>query len=170
MNDMNPMEALRWDNERSVSTPEEHKPLVYHSLKSILEEESEPEVMVVDQLLAESSFSILSGKPKAGKTTFTKELAKSLGVTDRVHSPTFILKREYGMPHHKIKRIIHIDAYRFTHPKEAKVLQLEKDLKDENAVIIVEWPDKMNYLKSDLKINFKVIDDETREVTIEYEE
>lgn len=112
---------------------------------------------------------LLEGDLGAGKTTFTKELAKSLGVTDKVHSPTFILKKEYETPHHKIKRIVHIDAYRFTNPKEAKVLRLEEDLKDESTVVVVEWPDKMNYLKSDIKIIFNVVDDDTREVTIEYE-
>lgn len=113
---------------------------------------------------------LLEGDLGAGKTAFTKELAKHLGVTNKVQSPTFILKREYEVTHHKIKRIVHVDAYRFTHPREARVLKLENDLKDSSSLVVVEWPSKMNTLKSDIKIIFKVIDDNTREVSIEYEE
>ncbi len=112
---------------------------------------------------------LLEGDLGAGKTTFTKALAFTLGIEkDKVHSPTFILKKEYDAEHMVFKKLIHVDAYRFTHPTEAKVLRLEEDLKNPESVVVVEWPSKMSYLKSDVELEFTVVDDDTREVTITY--
>ncbi len=114
---------------------------------------------------------LLEGDLGAGKTTFTKELASQLGINkEEVHSPTFILKKEYDATHPSFAKLVHIDAYRFIHPKEAKVLRLEQDLEDPRTIVAIEWPSKMNYLKSDVEMAFNVIDDETREVTITYQE
>jgi tRNA threonylcarbamoyladenosine biosynthesis protein TsaE len=134
--------------------------------------------------LAEKVKSILSGKGKtqaavillrgdlgAGKTTFTKYLAQSLGMErDDVHSPTFILKKEYATPHPTFDKLIHIDAYRFNSPEEAKVLRLEDDLARPGTLMVVEWPDKMTYLKPDMVMMFGVEDEKTRNITLEYEE
>jgi tRNA threonylcarbamoyladenosine biosynthesis protein TsaE len=114
---------------------------------------------------------LLEGDLGAGKTTFTKALATHLGIPgDAVHSPTFILKKEYAGAHPIWKRLIHIDAYRFTHPDEAKVLRLEEDLKDPHALIVVEWPSRMTYMKADMTVAFEVHDERTRGVTLTYEE
>ncbi len=114
---------------------------------------------------------LLEGDLGAGKTTFTKELGQALGIErEEVHSPTFILKKEYGTPHSRWKRLIHVDAYRFTHPEESKVLRLEEDLLDKNTLVVVEWPTRMNYLRPDLEIAFHVEDENTREITVSYED
>lgn len=113
---------------------------------------------------------LLDGDLGAGKTTFTKELAGTLGIEkEEVHSPTFILKKEYGTSHARFKKLVHIDAYRFTHPEEAKVLRLEEDLRDKNTLVVVEWPSKMTYIKPDMEILFQTEDEDTRGITIQYE-
>ena len=107
----------------------------------------------------------------AGKTTFTKILAEELGIEkESVHSPTFILKKEYASTHARFKRLVHVDAYRFTHPDEAKVLRLEEDLSDPEALVVVEWPSRMTYLKADIEIEFTVEDEHVRDITLMYEE
>jgi tRNA threonylcarbamoyladenosine biosynthesis protein TsaE len=113
---------------------------------------------------------LLEGDLGAGKTTFTKELAEVLGIEKGdVNSPTFILKKEYPAKHIHFKKLVHVDAYRFTHPNEAKVLRLSDDLKDPQTVVVVEWPSKMNYMKSDVEILFNVADEHTRDVMLSYE-
>lgn len=111
----------------------------------------------------------LEGDLGAGKTTFTKEIASVLGIEkEGVHSPTFILKKEYKGSHPFFKKLIHIDAYRFESKDEDKVLKLEDDLNEHDSLIVVEWPSKMGYKKSDMTIYLTVIDDDTREMTINY--
>jgi tRNA threonylcarbamoyladenosine biosynthesis protein TsaE len=112
---------------------------------------------------------LLEGDLGAGKTTFTQMVAEVLGVKDSVHSPTFILKKEYRTPHTLFRKLVHIDAYRFTHPKEAKVLRLEEDLSDPQALVIVEWPSKMSYLEADLIMTLEVTDEHSRKITLAYE-
>ena len=113
---------------------------------------------------------LLEGDLGAGKTTFTKELASVLGIEkENVTSPTFTLKKEHKAKHQIFKKLVHIDAYRFTHPNESKVLRLEDDLKDPETVVVIEWPSKMKYLKSDVELNFRITDDKTRDVMLSYE-
>lgn len=112
----------------------------------------------------------LEGDLGAGKTTFTKVLAEKLGINgEDVHSPTFILKKTYDTSHPLFTKLVHVDAYRFTHPNESEALRLEEDMKDPHTLVVVEWPSKMNYMRSDLELEFKVIDEDTREVTIRHD-
>ncbi len=114
---------------------------------------------------------LLEGDLGAGKTTFTKVLAEVLGIEkEDVHSPTFILKKQYRANHPLFNKLVHVDAYRFTHPSEGKALKLEEDLSDPETIIAIEWPSKMDALASDIEIAFTVADDETREVTLSYEQ
>lgn len=109
----------------------------------------------------------LEGDLGAGKTTFTKELAHVLGVQkEDVHSPTFILKKEYKTQHDVFQKLIHIDAYRFETPIEANALRLEHDLSNPNSLIVIEWPSKMNHQNPDMLIKLTVIDDEIREMEV----
>lgn len=112
----------------------------------------------------------LEGDLGAGKTTFTKFLAEALGVgKDDVHSPTFILKKEYKGTHVYFKKLIHIDAYRFESPEEVEVLKLSRDLEDQNTLIVIEWPSKMaGSINEDMTVSFSVIDDDTRELMINF--
>ena len=52
---------------------------------------------------------LLNGDLGAGKTTFTKHLAKSLGVKDEVTSPSFTILKQYNSKKFKIN---HFDLYR----------------------------------------------------------
>jgi tRNA threonylcarbamoyladenosine biosynthesis protein TsaE len=58
--------------------------------------------------LAENDVLTLEGDLGAGKTTFTKGLAKGLGITRNVNSPTFTIIKEYQgrLP------LYHMDVYR----------------------------------------------------------
>ena len=49
------------------------------------------------------------------------------------------------------------------------MLKLDKDTEDENSLIVIEWPSKLGgFIDEDMSVSFSVIDDDTREVTINY--
>lgn len=79
---------------------------------------------------------ILSGDLGAGKTFFTRALARALGVPSRepVTSPTFTLVHEYEA---RIP-LTHADLYRVGDEDELLHLGL-RDRRGEGAVLMVEW-------------------------------
>lgn len=82
----------------------------------------------------------LIGQLGAGKTTLVKALVAALGSEARVKSPTFAIMNEYPIEGHgAIKKVQHLDLYRFEDPVELEALAMEDWPK--NAVTFVEWPD-----------------------------
>jgi tRNA threonylcarbamoyladenosine biosynthesis protein TsaE len=78
----------------------------------------------------------LTGDLGAGKTRLVKGLARGLGATDRVHSPTFALINEYGsgrMP------LIHLDLYRLETPEAVDHAGLLDYLLAPPGLTVVEW-------------------------------
>ena len=91
-----------------------------------------------------SSFVItMSGELGAGKTTLTQELAKLLGVKEKLISPTFVIMKKYKTSHNKFKNLIHIDAYRLNHSQELFSLGWQELVNDKDNLIIVEWPERV---------------------------
>lgn len=86
----------------------------------------------------------LSGDLGAGKTAFTKALARELGVTEVVNSPTFVLEKIYQLDSGKnFKRLIHIDAYRLEQGSDLAPLGFDESMKDADNLIVLEWPEKV---------------------------
>jgi tRNA threonylcarbamoyladenosine biosynthesis protein TsaE len=107
---------------------------------------------------------VLHGDLGAGKTTFTQQLAKELGVTDTIQSPTYVLMKSYPLaftnPYPGIEgrfdKLVHIDAYRLEKPEEFAALKPETFLQDPKALVVVEWPEKIagQLPPPDVTINF----------------
>ena len=112
----------------------------------------------------------LSGHLGAGKTAFTKIIAKLLGVEEVVTSPTFVIMKIYEIDTVKVpwKRLIHIDAYRLERREELEVLEWEKLVADKNNLILIEWPENvgLNEFEKEAHLTFDSIDSSYK-VTIE---
>lgn len=80
----------------------------------------------------------LIGDVGAGKTTFTKGLAKGLGVKEVVQSPSFTIYARYEAD--KGKELHHYDFYRLADPGIV-AYDLEESLKNPAAITVVEWAD-----------------------------
>ena len=78
----------------------------------------------------------LSGDLGAGKTQLVKGLARGLGSTARVHSPTFALLNEYLGGR---EPLFHLDLYRLNDAKEVFSAGLEEYLVNPAGVAVVEW-------------------------------
>ena len=86
----------------------------------------------------------LSGELGAGKTAFTKAVARSLGVEDIVNSPTFVLEKIYVLPNGQpFKHLVHIDAYRLEKGAELAPLGFDELMQDAGNLILLEWPEKV---------------------------
>lgn len=109
----------------------------------------------------------LYGNLGSGKTTFTQELAKVLGITERVISPTFILEKIYKLSgHSRFLHLIHIDAYRLESVDELKTLGWDELIKEKENLIVIEWADKIEEAlpENTTRMYFKFIDEEKREI------
>jgi len=85
----------------------------------------------------------LQGELGAGKTTFVQALARELGITDTIQSPTYVLMKAYPIVWGDFRTFVHIDAYRLEHPEEFKTLSPETFLTDPHALVCIEWPEKV---------------------------
>lgn len=81
----------------------------------------------------------LTGDLGAGKTQLVKGIARGIGVTDRVHSPTFTLINEYGggrLP------LSHLDLYRLETREQIVGAGLEEYFDCPKGVVVVEWAER----------------------------
>lgn len=80
----------------------------------------------------------LHGPLGAGKTSFARALLTSLGVGERVKSPTYSLIEGYNA---QGRPAWHLDLYRIADPAELEWLGLDA-LSDPAAIVLVEWPER----------------------------
>lgn len=96
-----------------------------------------------------------NGEMGAGKTTFIKELCKTLGSNDNFGSPTYSIVNEYFSPSGKL---FHFDFYRVNDAEELFDLGLEEYIESGNYCFI-EWPElaetflPIPYLSVNINVN-----------------
>lgn len=120
------------------------------------------------EIIKEKNINLISfyAELGAGKTTFSKYLAKELGVKENIISPTFVILKEYETQDTKIKKLVHIDAYRLSGEEDAKVFKLDDYLKEGNLVLL-EWAENFKNLpQKRLDIKIKILKDGGREFDI----
>jgi tRNA threonylcarbamoyladenosine biosynthesis protein TsaE len=95
----------------------------------------------VGQQLQGGEVLLLSGALGAGKTIFVKGLATALGIDgEEVTSPSFTLVNPYSGRLH----LYHIDLYRLDEgASAAHAVDLDELLTNENAVIVIEWAERL---------------------------
>ena len=100
----------------------------------------------------------------AGKTAFTRGLARGLGITESVTSPTYTIVNEYlsgTMP------LFHFDMYRLSCADDLFDIGWE-DYLERGGVCAVEWSENVTEaMENAIWVRIERIDDETRRITIE---
>lgn len=111
----------------------------------------------------------LYGNLGAGKTTFTQALAKFVGVSDTVTSPTFVIEKIYELTNQKFTHLIHIDAYRLESAEELVRLGWKEIISDKNNLILIEWPEKViDIMPEHIKVSLNGLENSnSREIEIE---
>jgi len=110
---------------------------------------------------------LLDGELGAGKTTFTKGIAKGIGITQIVNSPTFTIMKKY-LSADRMKTMYHLDLYRLDHA--GNDFDLEEYI-DGLGIIVVEWPFKVEeFLPTDyLLVKIEKISDTERKFIMQCE-
>lgn len=85
----------------------------------------------------------LSGDLGAGKTTLVQAIARTLGVREMLTSPTFVIQKSYETTDPLFKKLVHIDAYRIEDIEELRVLGFAELVADADALIVVEWAERV---------------------------
>jgi len=81
----------------------------------------------------------LSGELGVGKTQLVKGLGRGLGLTSRIHSPTFGLVNIYTGGR---LEIVHLDLYRLDTPGQVASAGLEQYLSPD-GIAVIEWAERM---------------------------
>ena len=105
----------------------------------------------------------LRGSLGAGKTVFAKGVARSLGISEAIVSPTFTLVQEYdgNLP------MYHMDLYRITSEEDFQMIGGE-DMLYSDGVCLVEWSEIINYIlpSRTLFVKITVNEDQSRKVEL----
>ncbi len=111
----------------------------------------------------------LYGNLGSGKTTFTQALARHLGITEPITSPTFVIEKIYETKNTQFPRFIHIDAYRLEHGRELQMLNFEELATNKNNLIIIEWPENVKEIipSNHIKISCEFMDETSRKFEVQ---
>ena len=110
------------------------------------------------KLLNEGDVFLLHGDLGSGKTTLTKFIAKELGITQPVTSPTFNLVNYY--PEGKFI-LYHVDLYRIETPEEIESLDMDSFLYPK-GISFIEWAERaQDYMPGNaIEVYIKAEEDE----------
>lgn len=133
----------------------------------------------------------LTGDLGCGKTVFARGMAESLGIKERIQSPTFVIMNEYKIPinqkstpnpspsscgagfEERRGKFLHFDLYRIERGFELDEIDFV-NLFESGSVACIEWPERMgkkNFFDLKKRVNyvgvrFSYVDEKTREIEI----
>lgn len=110
----------------------------------------------IGEAITQSTVFLLHGDLGTGKTVFAKGIAAGLDIDPAdVSSPTFTLINQ----HDGRMRLYHLDLYRLEgHADELRELGLDEMLNEPNAVVVIEWPERLGEFKTRAAYDVKLSD------------
>ncbi len=119
----------------------------------------------IGRMVSSSTVVELVGDIGAGKTTFVKGLARGMGISETVQSPTFTLSRVYQSP--KGLELRHYDFYRLTDSGILKD-ELAEVFSQDGVVTVIEWASTVGATLPDDRLRLSIITtgESAREVTL----
>ncbi|MFZ1362871.1 MAG: tRNA (adenosine(37)-N6)-threonylcarbamoyltransferase complex ATPase subunit type 1 TsaE [Candidatus Nanopelagicales bacterium] len=88
------------------------------------------------QTLSPGDLVVLTGPLGSGKTTFTRGLARGVGIVEPVTSPTYAIAFVHEHPGSG-PDLVHVDAYRLTGLDDLETIDLEPLL--DSSITVMEW-------------------------------
>lgn len=111
----------------------------------------------------------LVGNLGSGKTAFTKGVADYFKIKN-ITSPTFVVMKVYKVKVKskklKVKRLVHVDCYRFENYESLIDIGIEEYINDPESLVLIEWADKIkdSLPKKTKYIKFKLAKDENERI------
>ena len=111
---------------------------------------------------------LLDGPLGAGKTVLARGIARGMGISGAITSPTFVIARVHRPDSGGATALVHVDAYRLGGLEEIDDLDLDTDL-DTEAAVVVEWGEGLaeRLAEDHLLIRLRRREDDVRELTLE---
>ncbi len=118
-----------------------------------------------DKTKTDGAFVCLYGEIGSGKTTFTKSVAKYIGVAENVTSPSFVILNEY---HSGVLPLYHFDLYRLEIEGVKTIAEELEEYSKGRVLTLVEWAEYSNIELPSERIEIKIqyIDEFSREFEI----
>ena len=136
----------------------------------VVETKSAAETMALGEVLGHclrpGDVVALVGLLGAGKTCLAQGIARGLGITVSLTSPTFILVNEVPLP--AGGTLYHADVYRLGDPQaEARAMGFE-DIFEEKGIVLIEWAERVKALlpETHLWVELAYAGDEQRRITV----
>lgn len=106
----------------------------------------------------------LYGDLGAGKSTFARGVARGLGITKKITSPTFVFIKSYQKGKNKLD---HIDLYRGENITDLAALGLD-EIFTTDSIVMIEWANniKDSLPKKRIDVEIEAIDENSRRITI----
>ena len=127
-------------------------------------EQTEQVGAALGKILKPGTVLAYEGDLGTGKTAFTRGLARGLGASDMVTSPTYTIVNEYlsgRLP------LFHFDMYRLASSDDLWDIGWE-DYLDRGGVCAVEWSENVaDAMEDAIRIRIEKTGDESRRITIE---
>ena len=127
-------------------------------------EQTEQVGAALGKVLTAGTVLAYEGDLGAGKTAFTRGLAKGLGATDMVTSPTYTIVNEYlsgRLP------LFHFDMYRLASADDLWDIGWD-DYLDRGGVCAVEWSENVREaMEGAIRVCIEKLGEEERRITIE---
>lgn len=113
----------------------------------------------------------LVGDVGVGKTTFTRGLARGLGIDTPVTSPSFTIAKRYPFPtintesENSVGELVHYDFYRLDDPGIMRD-ELADVISEPNSIVVVEWGDAVSSLLplDRIQLKFSRFSNDEREI------
>ena len=111
-------------------------------------------------------FISLYGEIGAGKTAFVKEVARAIGITEKVTSPSFVILNEY---HSANIPVYHFDLYRLENEGIKTIYDELQEYSEGRQITFVEWAEfSQNQIPFDhIEISVTYEDDDSRKYMFE---
>jgi tRNA threonylcarbamoyladenosine biosynthesis protein TsaE len=107
----------------------------------------------------------LTGELGSGKTVLTKGIARGLGVSEAITSPTFTLIGEH--PARDGRKLYHVDLYRLDRPQQAVEIGIEEELSPDGWTVI-EWAERLGDVlpPEAVRINIEIVSESERRISV----